>query len=350
VAWIESHAGRDGRTWWYVRWRDPDSGARRTFDVGAVHRDVAEQERVRIEHDVLKIQPRRSQTEPSKALDGFLTSRRAASRAEATIRYYRTALEPFFEDQARQHRPLRRWTRGDVEAWTAAHRETWSPRAAQIFVTCCRTFIAWRQDAGLDVPDFVGRFRAARGPKGQRPALPPESVRALLTTARKAFAVTRPWVEPVVALAAYGLLSLGDIRTLTWDQVDLDARLIRRARRKTGEPLETPIAGPLLDVLDRNRATHGQVVRGLPESDSGLSKAVRELYDAAGVKRTKGDGIHRLRDAGATLLAAEGVDQATIGRLLGHAPGSAVTARYIRPDVGARHRAIDGLASQLSMG
>jgi integrase len=132
-----------------------------------------------------------------------------------------------------------------------------------------------------------------------------------------------------VALALYAGLSRGDLRALTWREVDLRAGLVTRPRHKTGRALRLPISPPLAEVLERHRRRAGPVCPRLPKSDSSLGKALHRLCDKAGVPR---GGLHRLRHTAATLLAAAGTDIATIGRILGHRPGSVVTLRYLHTD------------------
>jgi integrase len=55
-------------------------------------------------------------------------------------------------------------------------------------------------------------------------------------------------------------------------------------------------------------------------------------------------GWHQLRHTAATLLAAAGTDVATIGRILGHRPGSVVTLRYLHTDDDRLRQAADAVA------
>ena len=71
----------------------------------------------------------------------------------------------------------------------------------------------------------------------------------------------------------------------------------------------------------------------------------RWLQDRAEVPRS---GWHQLRHTAATLLAAEGADVATIGRMLGHRPGSVVTLRYLHTDDRRLKQAADAVAAALA--
>ena len=122
----------------------------------------------------------------------------------------------------------------------------------------------------------------------------------------------------------------------------MKACFITRARHKTGTRLRLPISEPLREVLQRHRERVGRVCRGLPASDSSLYKALHRLCDRAGVPR---GGWHQLRHTAATLLAAAGTDVATIGRILGHRPGSPITLRYLHSDDVRLQQAADAVAA-----
>ena len=98
---------------------------------------------------------------------------------------------------------------------------------------------------------------------------------------------------------------------------------------------------PLREVLERHCERSGQVCRRLPKSDSSLYKALHRLMDRTGVPRS---GWHQLRHSAATLLAAAGTDVATIGRMLGHRPGSPITLRYLHTDDGRLRDAANAVA------
>ena len=83
------------------------------------------------------------------------------------------------------------------------------------------------------------------------------------------------------------------------------------------------------------------VCRGMPDDDSSLYHALHRLMDKAGVPHS---GWHQLRHTAATLLAAAGTDVATIGRILGHRPGSVVTLRYLHTDDARLRQAAEAVA------
>ena len=142
-------------------------------------------------------------------------------------------------------------------------------------------------------------------------------------------------------------LSRADLRTITWREVDLEAGLICRPRHKTGTRLRLPMSAPLREILKRQRFKRGLVCPRLPKDEGSLYKALHRLCRRAGIPT---GGWHRLRHTAATLLASAGTDVATIGRILGHRPGSVVTLRYLHTDDDRLREAADAVASAIGGG
>ena len=166
-------------------------------------------------------------------------------------------------------------------------------------IVACRTFRSWAVDSGYECPDFIGRLKGPPVKAPERGVLTPKQIQALLERA-----ASHAYLELPIALAAYMGMALGDLTALQWAEVDLDAALIIRERRKTGRPMRIPIVPPLLTILKRRRAISGPVCRGMPESDSSLLKALNALQTRAGIPPApRGqNGWHRYRHSLATLL------------------------------------------------
>ncbi|MBL9085545.1 MAG: tyrosine-type recombinase/integrase [Planctomycetia bacterium] len=286
--------------------------------------------------------PRHLRTPAGEALTDVVRSRAEdCGGTEETVRYYRGALEPFVASMA--ERPLHRWGPDDTLAWMKAHPK-WSPRTIQKFLVQVCTFATWCRARQFDAPGLVGSLRAPRIPRRNRDPLTPDQVAALV-----AAAAGHDWLEVPVALAAFAGLSLGDCRSLDWTEVDLERRRIVRAHKKSGRPLNVPIAPALAAVPKARRAVAGPVCRAMRASSSAVSKGVRGLYLRAGVPRHKGDGLHALRTAFVSARVAAGVDLATMSDLIGDDPAT-VARYYTHSASAAREAAVALIASALDDG
>lgn len=334
MAWIrESVSRRTGAILRSVQWYDRTKAVR-SKALGAVSADDAERERRRVEVEEEERVPRKVATGIDKALEAFLNSRRAKGAAEDTITFYREKLERVFD--AMGGRALPAWRPSDLEAFFAKKRAPredaegkvipgWSPRYVAMHLIACRTFLKWARKRNLAIPDFAADVEAPKRRPTRPKVFTAEEVAAILTYARE----TSSPLEPAVALAAYAGLSRHDLHELTWEEVDLKANLIRHSRLKTGEGDPLPIRPELRAVLDRHRATHGLVCRGMPADKSAATQALHRLQERAGVETS---GWHRFRHTYATLVFAATKDQATVAALLQHRHGSSETAKYVHTD------------------
>jgi integrase len=242
--------------------------------------------------------------------------------------------------------PPSRWTRGLLER-TLAEQTTWGPRSKALLVAALRRMRRWAQRAGVFLPDLTAGVELPPYRPAPRVPLTAAEVDRLMAAA------TGHAYAPAVALAAYAGLSLGDLRTLTWGEVDLEAGWIvrRTGRQKTGVPLRVPILPALGTALRSIRPLHpapdAVVCSRLPRTRRSLYRTLQRLYAQAGIERPKGSAWHLLRHSFGTLLMRAGVPSAVIGRLLSHQPGSVVTARYQHPDDRDLVAALEALGSHL---
>lgn len=321
MARLTAHVSKqDRQTYRYLRCKDCEP---RCEPLGAVSLEEAEEVLARHMRERHGKEPSGRRTTADKALDAFLESRRAQHCSKGTVENYEGALRPFWKSMG--DRPIRSWRRADAERWSAAHPD-WADGTLRKFLRVSKTFIAWARDpaARLDVPDFIGGMKAPRYFPKPVEALSPEQVRRLLDGAR--LLTQYPWLEVAVNLAARCGLSAGDIRTLDWGDVRWNERRIVRPREKGGRPLDFAISDGLKEVLDRHRALGGPVCRDLPESDSAISKAVRELYAFAKVPRARGQGLHFLRTSFVSMAIAETADIPAVAEIVGDDP--ATVARF----------------------
>lgn len=205
--------------------------------------------------------------------------------------------------------------------------------------------LTWAKKSGQLVPaGLLEDVKAIERPPIRivdRNVLTPAQLVALLKAARGTD------LEPAVALAAGAGLGLGDLRTLRWGEVDLVAGTLHRpaGRRKTGERYRVPLAAVVVEVLKR-APRKGPTVCALPPMRT-LRKRLDDLHTKAKVPRGAGDGWHRLRHTFASMLAGAGTPLPTIRVLLGHAPGSTATLRYVHPEDARAVAAVAGVAKAI---
>lgn len=338
MAWLRSRTERSsGITTWAIEWREGGRGGTvRARQLGAVTEQEARYELAAL--DAGKTTRREQRTvDPQKAVDEYLRHLKASGRRPGTIEHDGDKLQPLVDTWTET--PLARWSRTMLEGFLC-DRE-WAPVRVRNALGVYRRFIAWCHAVGYVCGDFIAGFRPPRArPPEETGALTAEQARSLLDAARGHY------LEVPVALGIYSGLSRADLRTITWKEVDLEAGLICRPRHKTGTRLRLPMSAPLREILKRQRFKRGLVCPRLPGSESSLYKALHRLCGRAGVAP---GGWHRLRHTAATLLAAAGTDVATIGRILGHRPGSVVTLRYLRTDDGRLRQAADAVAAAVRL-
>jgi integrase len=178
-------------------------------------------------------------------------------------------------------------------------------------------------------------------------------------------AASGDWVT-MVLLGYFTGARLGDCAALTWQQVDLEAGLIRyvpQKTRRTGRCLVIPLHPDLLNHLRRVAGENvGYICPSLANrpvgGHRGLSNGFKCLMREAGIdpQTSPGDGVrrfsrlmfHSLRYAFNTLLANRGVPQDVRMELVGHSSAT-VNALYTHHDMAHLRGAIEllpGLAEQ----
>ena len=139
--------------------------------------------------------------------------------------------------------------------------------------------------------------------------------------------------ESPLAIRAVRLLALtgcrrGEVVSLTWPEVDLDARQLRLANSKEGYSLR-PLGRPAADLLDdiTHHAKGETVIASGADGTPyvGLPKAWERIAARA---KLKGVTLHTLRHSFATTANTLGCSEPTIAAMLGHSRGT-MTSHYI---------------------
>jgi integrase len=239
-------------------------------------------------------------------------------------------------------RPMNKLTPEHIEALCAAKLdEGLSPRTVALVHTVVRRALSEAERRGR-VRRNVGRIAVApRVPRHEARTLTPAQARKLLAAARG------DELETFVTVALSCGLRHGEALGLRWDDVDVDAKVLRvkrTLRRKTGAGLVTtdpksatsrrtvPIPAVCLRSLSRQRKRQAAARRaaGRVWTETGyvFTSAVGTPMDPANVRHrftrlTIAAGLgpwtpHELRHSAASLLLAQGVPLKVVSDLLGH--------------------------------
>ena len=149
--------------------------------------------------------------------------------------------------------------------------------------------------------------------------------------------------KPLLLCALDTGLSKGDLRTLTWRQIDLEQRLILTTRKKSGVPTTIPLTKRLYEALMNLDHREGSVFlshAGEPWDESTLNRYFTRAKRLANI--TRPFRFHDLRHDFASNLATKGVSLYTISQLLGHTT-TTMTQRYAHLSPDNLRQAIDTL-------
>jgi len=263
-----------------------------------------------------------------------------AGKASATASYYRNVTDKllaFLGDRA--DRDIAEITRQDMNTFRGNLAKTLAPRTANHNMKVLRMFFrdAKRDLTLLENPcEFVETLRQRGGSK-RRPFTLPE-LKAVLGVAGE------EW-RSMILFGFYTGQRLGDIASLTWQNVDLAGGNIRFVTRKTGKTMMLPIASPLLKHLEEMPAGDDPAAPLHPNAFATVAKQGRsgnlsnqfgDLLAQAGLRAkqthkkqkggkgrgaerdTSGLSFHCLRHTAVSLLKEKGIPQATVMEYIGH--------------------------------
>lgn len=284
------------------------------------------------------------------AVADFLTAKRATCRPP-TVRAYSLTLRQLQDHtptglalQALRPSHLQR-TVGAGDVADATRRQRY--RNLRAFVKWAQSEGAggegWDPLKGVTLPKAEKRLPAFLTPPDlDRVLAAVEAHTAMTRAARQSREGDNVWLIPVVQVAAYTGLRLGELCAARWSWVDLDGRslTVRHSggfRTKGGRERTVPLAGPALDAvrqLAAEREARGEVLDGplFPgPNGSGIQPnrtSRRFKFFSRLAKLPEGVHFHSLRHSCGSMLALAGVPAVVIAEVLGHA-STATTAIYV---------------------
>jgi integrase len=188
-----------------------------------------------------------------------------------------------------------------------------------------------KMDAGLDLKNPVNDSDNPKPPKVGPCGLDYATIARILeampaTRSAKPGAVALPSLTKLrAAVVAYVGLPPGILAQVKATDLALDAGTVRVAGREKGDGVEPRVLPLTAEGREAFRAFHQANAYG-PFSPSALNRSFKRAAKRVGIKA--GVWLYRLRHSFGEQLYRTTGDLATVGRMMLHAPGSPVTARY----------------------
>ncbi len=199
------------------------------------------------------------------------------------------------------------------------------PVAAENVLKVLRAMYNWGLDHDLVETNPALRAKPPVRPKARDRVLSDDEVKAIWLAAG---ALGYPFGHWTRLLLATGQRR-SEVAAMTWDEIDGDVWTLPRERTKAARAHVVPLAPIAANILSECPRQSGPYVFSTTAGAGhirGFSKAKIELDAAACLTDWR---YHDLRRTAATGMAALGVVEDIIGRVLNHAPRG-VTARYNR--------------------
>jgi integrase len=241
----------------------------------AVHSDEAYQAAVRAETDPIEVSfaaadgppivgrvvDPRDQTLEEVCGTYWLQHAQHTPSADNLQRMIRTLLHGIKDRRGRikmmglsANKRVRDLTIADLRNYAARRRALVSNRSVNCEFVCLRAALNWAKQDGVPVPEFRWKRDNIMLPEaGER-----ESILSAEEEARL-FAALRPDYHALVRFALLSGLRLDNVISLTWRQVDWDAREIR-LRVKGGKQKAIAISSAMLAILEGERGRNFQRV------------------------------------------------------------------------------------------
>jgi integrase len=190
-------------------------------------------------------------------------------------------------------------------------------------VSALHQVILWALDIYPGLTDPLAGLKRLKVPRLESKALEPDEVRKLLSALRTPDDCLR------IGLYLYTGMRKAEGTNLWWCHVDLENDVITIEPHegfspKNGEPRIVPICPELKRILEEapRRSTYVLTTRDgkpfLADDGKPLTRWVKAAYKRAGIKVTKGMGLHTLRHTYCSHLARQNIRAELRAKLVGH--------------------------------
>jgi len=296
-----------------------------------------------------------------KFIDSWL-ARKTPETAPGTLAFYRNALVKFTKSLGEKaDNEISDVSREDIIAFRNDEAKLHASKTVNHSLKVVKMlFRAARRDGVIseDPSEFVDTIRSRPG--GHRRTFRVPELRAILNVADE------EW-SSMILFGLYTGQRLGDIATLTWQNVDLVNGEVRLVTRKTGRTQLLPIAPPLRKHLEKLPSSdevtaplhHRAFATVARQGKTGnLSNQFADILADAGLRekkahRTSGVGrghgssrgglsFHSLRHTAVTMMKEAGIPAAVVMELVGH-DSEAMSEHYTHVGADALRRAAEAL-------
>lgn len=343
----------DGRYWFDVR-----IGGRRFIRVLGADKSEAQLELNKLKHE------KGSEAVPGKAgtslaalkkdpgsfntvADAFFTKYCVGKKSERRFKNSLVHLRAFFGSMA-----FSRITALDIEEYKSRRlSETYERKEIKRYSKACinrelaalKRMLSWAEDiAGISIPIPIKKIRLFPKKEAEHPReriLSEDEQAALLAKAPS-------HLKPIIEIALWTGMRLGEILSLQWTDVRLTARLpeivVRGENAKSGKTRKIPIITRLSRVLDGLPRTTDYVFFN-PGTTKPWTSIKRSFGTARRRSKLKDARFHDLRHTFATMCVEHGVDLVTLQQWMGHST-IIMTARYVKAGSEAMRQKMEKIA------
>ncbi|MCX5804059.1 MAG: tyrosine-type recombinase/integrase [Proteobacteria bacterium] len=227
-----------------------------------------------------------------------------------------------------------------IEGYKSLRKDKVKPATINRELTVLSSIFSRAVDWGLltDHPMKGGKVKKLKEDSLKERILSVDEERSLLEKAQ-------PWIRDRIIVALDTGMRLGEILSLTWDQIDLSGKIISVKHTKTGKERRVLVTERVYRTLISRKEENPQGAMVFPSvkgnSTSRAHTAFKRACDKAGILGLR---FHDLRHTCATRLVIGGVDIATVKKILGHST-IRTTERYLHPSSEEDKKAVRVLES-----
>jgi integrase len=222
------------------------------------------------------------------------------------------------------HGYLSKLTTGAIEKDKVQRRQVVAPAIVNRELALLRHMLSKAVEWGYLKSNPAKPVKLLKEPPGRLRYLEPDEIERLLADSEDSQA---PYLRPVMVIALYTGMRLGEILGLRWEDIDLKHRLITLTKTKNHERKTIPINDVLYEELTCLPRHVASPYLFCHPDGSRILRLDRSFHSAMKRAGIEGFRFHDLRHTFASHLAMRGVPLEIIGTLLGHKDPK-MTKRY----------------------